>query len=141
MNIHERLDLLAGGPGSGCHGDNCGRPEEHAGSYGPARMRIKDNTQVQAANKKMQDMIDIMESTYAVWKKQAKSPDADAEDRRQEIFYKQDLKTLKKVQKAMVEGNYRQAKQILGGSSFGTLYKKEKVLAVIEEHKTAVVNN
>ena len=29
MNLGTLLDLLAGGPGSGCHGPNCGRPSGH----------------------------------------------------------------------------------------------------------------
>jgi hypothetical protein len=28
MKIVSQLDILAGGPGSGCHGDNCGRPSK-----------------------------------------------------------------------------------------------------------------
>ena len=32
MNLKETLELYAGGPGSGCHGPNCGRPKGGAGS-------------------------------------------------------------------------------------------------------------
>lgn len=34
MNIREYIK--AGGPGSGCHGDNCGRPPGHGGGHKPA---------------------------------------------------------------------------------------------------------
>lgn len=28
MNVKQAIDVYAGGPGSGCHGDNCGRPSK-----------------------------------------------------------------------------------------------------------------
>jgi len=36
MNIRGVINtILAGGEGSGCHGENCGRPPGHAGEHGP----------------------------------------------------------------------------------------------------------
>lgn len=40
MNLQSTIDLYAGGPGSGCHGDNCGRHPGH-GTFGKSR-EVKD---------------------------------------------------------------------------------------------------
>lgn len=38
MNLQQTVDILAGGPGSGCNGPNCGRPLGHGGAHGKARV-------------------------------------------------------------------------------------------------------
>lgn len=35
MELKSTMDLHFGGAGSGCHGDNCGRPAGHGGPHGP----------------------------------------------------------------------------------------------------------
>ena len=37
MNLKSLIEIQSGGPGSGCHGQNCGRPKGHDGPHRPAK--------------------------------------------------------------------------------------------------------